>query len=108
MRSFEFFEKNWNPYCRFLDVDKVDLILRRRDAEQIIYREIQVKFGKLYQCSPAWERKLFDFTSWRFFREDEFADYVNRKDFFVAYVLSRDPTPDAPGYQGDIFVFPGS
>jgi hypothetical protein len=104
--KFEFFEKNWNPYSRFLDVDKVDLILRRRDAGEIIYREIQVKFGKLYQCGPAWERKLFDYTSWRFFNEDEFADYVNRNDFFVAYVLSRDPTPDAPGYQGDIFIFP--
>ena len=28
--KFEFFEKGWNPYSRFLDVDKVDLILRRR------------------------------------------------------------------------------
>jgi hypothetical protein len=80
----------------------VDLILRRRDAGQIIYREIQVKFGKLYKCGPAWERKLFDYTSWRFFKEGEFSDYVDRKDFFVAYVLSRDPTPDTPGYQGDI------
>ena len=24
--KFEFFEKGWNPYSRFLDVDKVDLI----------------------------------------------------------------------------------
>jgi hypothetical protein len=30
--KFEFFEKGWNPYSRFLDVDKVDLILRRRTA----------------------------------------------------------------------------
>jgi hypothetical protein len=30
--KFEFFEKGWNPYSRFLDVDKVDLILRRRSA----------------------------------------------------------------------------
>jgi len=104
--KFEFFEKNWNPYSRFLDVDKVDLILRRRVAGQIIYREIQVKFGKLYKCGSKWEQKLFDYTSWRFFKEDEFKHYVDRKDFFVAYVLSRDPTPDAPGYQGDIFIFP--
>jgi hypothetical protein len=27
--KFEFFQKGWNPYSRFLDVDKVDLILRR-------------------------------------------------------------------------------
>jgi hypothetical protein len=65
-----------------------------------------VKFGKLYECGSRWEQQLFDYTSWRFFSKDEFSDYVNRKDFFVAYVLSRDPTPDAPGYQGDIFIFP--
>ena len=70
--KFEFFEKGWNPYSRFLDVDKVDLILRRRSATgQRIYREIQVKFGKLYPVGPAWERELFDFTSWRFFKEQE-------------------------------------
>jgi hypothetical protein len=106
LAKFEFFEKKWNPYSRFLDVDKVDLILRRRQGDRIIYREVQVKFGKLYPCKIKWEQRLFDYTSWRFFYEDEFKDYVDRKDFFVAYVLSRDPTPDAPGYQGDIFIFP--
>ena len=105
--KFEFFEKGWNPYSRFLDVDKVDLILRRRTVtRQRIYREIQVKFGKLYPVGPAWEREHFDFTSWRFFREDEFAGQIDQKDFFIAYVLSRDPTPDKPAYQGDIFIFP--
>jgi hypothetical protein len=105
--KFEFFEKGWNPYSRFLDVDKVDLILRRPTATgQIVYREVQVKFGKLYPVGSAWERNLFDFSSWRFFKEDEFAAQVNQKDFFIAYVLSRDPTPDKPAYQGDIFIFP--
>jgi hypothetical protein len=105
--KFEFFEKGWNPYSRFLDVDKVDLILRRRTAtRQKIYREVQVKFGKLYPVGPAWEREHFDFTSWRFFREDEFAAQIEQKDFFIAYVLSRDPSPDKPAYQGDIFIFP--
>ena len=103
--KFEFFEKGWNPYSRFLDVDKVDLILRRRTTTGRLYREIQVKFGKLYQVKPAWERKHFDFTSWRFFREDEFSAQIDQKDFFIAYVLSRDPTPDKPAYQGDIFIF---
>src|SRR6266496_5394114 len=28
IRQVEFFENGWNPYTRFLDVDKVDLILR--------------------------------------------------------------------------------
>ena len=104
--KFEFFEKGWNPYSRFLDVDKVDLILRRRIEGQIVYREIQVKFGKLYPVGPAWEREHFDFTSWRFFKEEEFAGHLDQKDFFIAYVLSRDPDPGKPAYQGDIFIFP--
>src|SRR5436190_18303731 len=105
--KFEFYEKGWNPYSRFLDVDKVDLILRRRAATgERVYREIQVKFGKLNPVGSAWEREHFDFTSWRFFREDEFKDQIRLKDFFIAYVLSRDPMPDKPAYQGDIFIFP--
>jgi hypothetical protein len=99
--KFEFFEKGWNPYSRFLDVDKVDLILRKNEAGKRIYREVQVKFGKLYPVGSAWERELFDFTSWRFFKEEEFAEYLDHKDFFVAYVLSRDLD-----YKGDIFIFP--
>lgn len=99
--KFEFFENGWNSYSRFLDVDKVDLILRRKDSGKRIYREIQVKFGKLYPVGPAWERALFDFTSWRFFKEDEFASHVGQEDFFIAYVLARDI-----GYRGDIFIFP--
>jgi hypothetical protein len=38
--KFEFFEKGWNPYTRFLDLDKVDLILRRRTTTGRLYREI--------------------------------------------------------------------
>lgn len=105
--KFEFFEHGWNPYSRFLDVDKVDLILRRTTATgQRIYREVQVKFGKLFPVGAAWERELFDFSSFRFFKDDEFAAQVQQKDFFIAYVLSRDPTSDKPAYQGDIFIFP--
>jgi len=99
--KFEFFENGWNSYSRFLDVDKVDLILRRKVSGKRIYREVQVKFGKLYPVGPAWERELFDFTSWRFFKEDEFAGHVGQEDFFVAYILARDI-----GYRGDIFIFP--
>ena len=104
--KFEFFEKGWNPYSRFLDVDKVDLILRRRIEGRIVYREVQVKFGKLYPVGSNWEKELFDFTSWRFFQEEEFAGHLGQKDFFIAYVLSRAPDPDKPAYQGDIFIFP--
>jgi hypothetical protein len=99
--KMEFFENGWNPYSRFLDVDKVDLILRRTDSGRKVFREVQVKYGKLYVCKPAWERALFDLTSWRFFKEDEFKSYVDQKDLFVAYVLAADV-----GYRGDIFIFP--
>jgi len=99
--KFEFFENGWNPYSRFLDVDKVDLILRRRDFDQPIYREVQVKYGKLYEVGTKREKEHFDLTSWRFFRETEFDDYADHKNFFIAYVLAADI-----GYRGDIFIFP--
>lgn len=97
--KFEFFQDGWNPYSRFLDVDKVDLILRKATATGPLYREVQVKFGKLYEVGSLWERRLFDLTSWRFFKEGEFDGlYAN---LYVAYVLSPDD-----GYHGDLFIFP--
>jgi hypothetical protein len=100
--KFEFFENDWNPYSRFLDVDKVDLILRRKNPSgEKLYREVQVKFGKLHEVGSRWEQKLFDFSSWHFFKENEFADQLDQKDFFIAYILARDS-----GYKGDIFIFP--
>jgi len=98
--KFEFFENGWNPYSRFLDVDKVDLILRRKVNGEKIYREVQVKYGKLYDIGTvgtAWARRLFDFSSWRFFKEDEFTAQLNDAGFFIAYVLAADI-----GYRGDI------
>lgn len=44
--KFEFFEREWNPYSRFLDVDKIDLILRKVISQRRVYREAQVKYGK--------------------------------------------------------------
>jgi len=100
--KFEFFENGWNPYSRFLDVDKVDLILRRKNPSgEKLYREVQVKFGKLHEVDSPWEQKLFDFSSFRTFKENEFADQIDQKDFFIAYILARDI-----GYKGDIFIFP--
>lgn len=98
--KFEFFENGWNPYSRFLDVDKVDLLLRRIRNGTPEYREVQVKYGKLYDVGVKWEKKLFDVTSWRFFKADEFDDFADRKDFIVSYVLAHDT-----GYSGDIFNF---
>lgn len=99
--KFEFFEHGWNPYTRFLDVDKVDMILRRRHQNRPIYREVQVKYGKLYPLTSGRESGLFDYTSWCFFSEDAFEDYLDHPDFYIVLILA----PDA-GYAGDIFIFP--
>ena len=42
--KFELFEHGFNPYTRYLDVEKVDLIVRRREGRQIRYVEIQVNY----------------------------------------------------------------
>lgn len=42
--KFEFFEHGFNPYSRYLDVDKVDLILRKRSGNSVKYKEVQVKY----------------------------------------------------------------
>jgi hypothetical protein len=99
--KFEFFENGWNPYTRFLDVDKVDMILRRRHQNRPIYREVQVKYGKLFQITSGRESGLFDCTSWCFFREDAFDAYLDHPDFYIALILAADI-----GYRGDIFIFP--
>jgi len=99
--KFEFFQNGWHPYSRFLDVDKIDLILRRRIENAVIYREVQVKFGKLYPCETGWSQSLFTCTSWRFFSEKNIAALAKRTDIFLAYVLS----PDG-GFKGDMFLFP--
>jgi hypothetical protein len=103
--KFEFFQQGWNPYSRFLDVDKVDLILRRTVCGAPQYREVQVKFGKLYRPDldeGTWTKRhkeLFDRGSWRFFGDGEFADASSR--LYVAYVMSDDDE-----YRGDFFIFP--
>lgn len=96
--KFEFFENGFNPYSRYLDADKVDLILRKKMGDTIKYFDVQVKYGRLYECKPKWQRNLFDLTSWRFFKPNEFS---GTQSLYVAYILS------APhGYRGDIFIFP--
>lgn len=97
--KFEFFDNGFNPYSRYLDVDKVDLILRKRDKMGIRYIEVQVKYGRLYQCKEKWTSRLFDFTSWKMFKLDAFKDA--RSELFIAMVLNN-----PSGYQGDIFIFP--
>jgi hypothetical protein len=101
LAKFEFFQHGWHPYTRFLDVDKIDLILRRRRGSTVEYREVQVKFGKLYQCTAKWELPLFSVSSWRFFSESALTGLTEREGLFLAYVLAPDD-----GFKGDMFVFP--
>lgn len=96
--KFEFFDNGFNPYSRYLDVDKIDLILRKREGDKVDYKEIQVKYGRLYEEGSKWQTDMFDYNSWKFMKSGEFSDY---EDLYIAYVLS--PTT---GYQGDIFIFP--
>lgn len=97
--KFEFFDNGFNPYSRYLDIDKVDLILRKRNGQVIQYIEVQVKYGRLYKCGSKWQTDKFDYTSWKFFKLDEFKHAHNN--LFVAYVFAY---PE--GYKGDIFIFP--
>ena len=97
--KFEFYERGWNPYSHFLDVDKVDLILRRAENGPPVYREVQVKYGKLWSTDKGWQAKHWDVTSWRFFRPHEFDGFGDQ--LFIAYVLAEDT-----GYKHDLFIFP--
>lgn len=97
--KFEFFENGFNPYSRYLDVDKVDLILRKKDGKTVKYFEVQVKYGRLYDCKEKWSKHLFDVTSWKMFSLDAFDDH--RSSLFIVLVFAH---PD--GYKGDIFIFP--
>lgn len=80
------FQKGWNPYSRFLDVDKVDLILRRTRKNKTEYREIQVKYRRLFEHkADKWDGKLFSATAWYNADVDEFA--AHRPGFFIMFVF---------------------
>lgn len=97
--KFEFFQNGFNPYSRYLDVDKVDLILRKKQNGITRFIEVQVKFGTLFSPDTDWYKQKFKGHSWKFFNLDEFANAS--KDLFIAFVLSL---PN--DYKGDIFIFP--
>lgn len=84
LAKFEFAQNGWNPYSHFFDVGKVDFLLRREEGENLDYREVQVKYGKLYSVGSEWERALFDVTSLRFFQVDEIK--ATRPDLYLTYV----------------------
>ncbi len=79
----------------------VSKLLTGSVGRKVWYREVQVKYGRLWHVGSTWERELFDVSSWKFFRPDEFKDSPDY--LFIVYVLSL-PPPD--GYKGDLFVFP--
>jgi len=96
------FQKGWNPYSRFLDVDKVDLILRRNRKNAPEYREIQVKYRRLFagKDQSLWESELFGATAWYTADMDEFAGH--RPGFFVMFIFGY---PDRRIEQ-DVLIFP--
>lgn len=105
--KFELFRHGWNPYSRFLDHEKIDLVARKNTGSEILYADVQVKQSRLYPVGERWARPLFDVTSWGFFKPDTF-DSCN-PNLVVAMVLVH-PDPEGEGasitdYRGDIFLF---
>lgn len=96
------FQRGWNPYSRFLDQDKVDLILRRSRNNQPEYREIQVKYRRLYTPSKPsrWDAKLFSGIAWYTADIDEFA--AHRPSLFIMFIFGY---PDRQ-IERDILLFP--
>jgi hypothetical protein len=95
------FQQGWNPYSRFLDTDKVDLILRRKRKGIPEYREIQVKYRRLFvgKKDSAWDAKLFSATAWYSTEEDAFAD---RPGLFIMFIFAY---PDRQ-IEKDVLIFP--
>ena len=96
------FQHGWNPYSRFLDTDKVDLILRRNRKNATEYREIQVKYRRLWagDDQSKWEAKLFSATAWYIADLDAFASH--RQGLFVMFIFAY---PDRR-IERDVLIFP--
>jgi hypothetical protein len=96
------FQQGWNPYSRFLNVDKVDLILRRNRTNIPEYREIQVKYRRLFvgTQSSQWHTKFFSATAWYAADLNEFASH--RPGFFVMFIFGY---PDRQ-IEKDVLIFP--
>ena len=97
------FQQGWNPYSRFLDQDKVDLILRRKRNGVPVYREVQVKYRRLFakkENTRQWDARLFTAVAWYNVESDEFVE--NRPGLFVMFIF---------GYadrqlEKDVLIFP--
>lgn len=98
--KFELFENGFNPYSRYLDIDKVDLIVRYRYNNEVMFKDIQVKYGRLYDRLTKNQSLHFKYTSWRIVDENEFL-HDKYSHLFIIYVLVH-----LSGYNGDIFIFP--
>lgn len=109
--KFEMFKRGWNPYTRFLDQDKVDLVGRRNTGREIQYVDVQVKQSRLYSVTQRWARPLFDVTSWTTFKVNAFDDC--QPNLVVAYILVHkqeldgqdDAVSSLVDFKGDIFLF---
>lgn len=105
--QFELFRNGWNPYSRFLDHEKIDLVGRKNTGEEILYADVQVKKITLYRVSEKWQSQMFDFVAWRFFKGDEF-DACN-PNLALALVLIHGENNEAiTDYDGDLFLFKAS
>jgi len=104
--KFELFRCGWNPYSRFLDHEKIDLVARKNTGAEILYADVQVKQSRLYRVSQGWARELFDLTSWGFFNPKRF-EHCN-PNLVVAMVLVHRETDDGASvtdYTSDMFIF---
>lgn len=103
--KFELFKCGWNPYTRFLDHEKIDLVARKNTGQEILYVDVQVKQNRVYAVGKGWARELFDLTSWGFQTPSRF-DHCNPNLVVVIVLVHREDTgASVTDYKGDIFVF---
>lgn len=102
--KFELFRNGWNPYSRFLDAERIDLVARKNTGKEILYADVQVKKITLFRVGEKWASQLFDVVAWRLFKGTEFDDC--NPNLVVALVLIQGENGESiTDYQGDIFLF---
>lgn len=102
--KFELFRNGWNPYSRFLDHERIDLVARKNTGTAILYVDIQVKKVTLFKVGETWAKDLIDVVAWRFMKPNAFDDC--NPNLAVALVLVHGENQDAiTDYDGDLFIF---
>ena len=102
--KFEIFRKGWNPYSRFLDHEKIDLVARKNTGSEILYVDVQVKQCRLYDVGEKWAKHLFSVTTWGFFNPVSFDDCNPNLVIAMVFVHGQDGA-SITDYTGDIFLF---